>query len=802
VHGEKWRVDVKSTIEQHKKLDYTFRRLFFSWDNTHELRVNRTLKNSTTSDLLQIQGIHRMKNKTPSLPITILWVISLVFLLAACQTAKENNQVTQALPSSTQTPTKPFPTKTPIPRIITPTKNHKYIVIPTNTNTPTKAPEIASKESIIAYIGTPISSSFEAIGINNYQNLTKVGEWGKGNLLGVAYAPDGKTFLVGSAFGYTIYSTEDFESPPRWVPFDSPAFYDEIVFSKDSQYLMFIDKYKDEESNSEIIRNYFTGEKIKATANIDWQERISTSQDWGAITVNSPDGLKQFKSRSSAVTFKEKGVSWEDENEIIPKTGIYDSKTDQFLYSIPGDSFDNEMIYEISKREMYDAKTDELLYTLPDQTFYYKPLENITPEGCDLDTWTPCGNAYEPSAYHPYQVSFSPSGDSFTILYRAPNLIYDDRFGILRIYQESDGKLLKVFGSIDNAVLSYAYSPDGNRILIGFVDGNIKLWDIENNTDIYNGTHFNDTIGDIAYSLDGKYVIIQRPNVVEIRLASDGSLRSSLSASAYALSPLGNLMALGEVDGTLRLIDIDTGKTHLNIQAHSDEIFALTFTPDGQTITSSGQDCSVQSWDINTGKRSHSFEQNSTNAYQVEGLDSRIFIYYMRYIPGLNQLLGYGSWSRVVSWDANSGKTQYFIEPEALDFYQGMMTVKDHFPETFAIDFPSQRFFVDSLGYNIKTGEVIGEYQAPQDIPEGCYINGATSNDGKLIFSKGYDQYLGEICVRKSESNKLIARLDIIPEDLSDYLAIDWLYLSPEGNQLLVSTTSDVIYVYQITPGD
>ena len=611
-------------------------------------------------------------------------------------------------------------------------------------------------------VGTALSNTKEVISSENVFRLANVARWGKGNILGAAFAPDGESFVVGSAFGFKIYSNKDGDIASQWIPFDQPFTYENMFFSEDGNYILL--ENLSGESKTRQIRSYADGQVVSNLSNPKWQRTSVLSESWGDVTANSIDDQLQFKSH---VTHDE-------------------------------DFWD----YEFSVREIFDKSTGELLFELPDETIQVTYQNRTKPEGCDLSSFSYCGNVYSPSASHPYRVAFSPTNKSLAVLYRPPNLWNSNRFSTLRVYDANNGQLLSLIGGFSNPVETFDYSPNGETILVGFVDGSVQLWHIANETNTFSAWQdFNSPIIDIEYSYDGKYLMIQRYESIEVRLVHDGALKGRYDAVAVSISPVDNRIAIGSKDGTLRVFDIDNGRTIFDIQAHEAEIYALAFSPDGQRITSSGEDCDVRNWDAATGELIHYFEENITDAYLENNTASRIFIYQMKYVPDTNHLLGYGSWGRVVSWNTNSGATQYLIEPEPLEYYNGMITLNPHFPEFFSINQENQEFYIDYTSFAIETGEKTGEYMPPENLPEGCASTGPISNDGKLLFSLGYGTRAGKLCVLDTETYELLSEIEVISSDaVNYYVDVDWVYMSPNKNQLVVSLYGGLLYVYEVIP--
>jgi hypothetical protein len=458
----------------------------------------------------------------------------------------------------------------------------------------------------------------------------------------------------------------------------------------------------------------------------------------------------------------------------------------------------------LSIREVYDPATGKRRYTLPDETMYVQYSDYHRPEGCDLYSFSMCGNVYDPSEMTPYRAAFSPASRTLAILYRASNLGYTNRFSVLRLYAADDGALLRQVGSFEKPVETFTYTPD-DRVLVGYVDGSIELVDPAQSTSGFTAWHFNAPADQLSYSPDSQFLLLRWGDNLDVRRTVDGALVSRYTAETFAVSPVSNQAALAGQDGSLRLQDIASGKTLYQIAAHAGPIYALSFSPDGQMLVSSGEDCAIRAWQAPTSQALHAFEETTVNAYEFEGTASRIFIYFMRFIPGTDRLVGFGSWGTAVSWNIHSGATNYVIRSAPLDHYNGMVTLNPHFPESFGVDLPNNLMYIGSQGYDITTGQPAGQYQLPAGLEPDCAPTGPVSKDGQLMFTRGDNSRAGEICVLEPASRRLIESFQVLPAASitrrnAGYMAIDWLYLSPDGRQLIVTTLSGVIFVYQITP--
>ena len=55
-------------------------------------------------------------------------------------------------------------------------------------------------------------------------------------------------------------------------------------------------------------------------------------------------------------------------------------------------------------------------------------------------------------------------------------------------------------------------------------------------------------------------------------------------------------------DGTVRLWDVTTGQVKTTLTGHTDDVFSVVYSPDGQTLASGSSDNTVRLWDVTTGQ--------------------------------------------------------------------------------------------------------------------------------------------------------------------------------------------------------
>jgi WD40 repeat protein len=267
------------------------------------------------------------------------------------------------------------------------------------------------------------------------------------------------------------------------------------------------------------------------------------------------------------------------------------------------------------------------------------------------------------------------------------------------------------------------------------------------------------------------------------------------AASAFELSPVANWLALGTQSGGIQVVDLDTNATISRMEGHRAVIYELAFSPDGQELVSASEDCSIRSWEVRTGKFSNYYADVSVNAYVEDWSKSRIFVYNLQ-VLGNRQLVGFGSWGTAASWNLDSGALKYVVGSEALKYYEGMVTIKPHFPESFWLDQKQGSFFINGSPFSIADGKPGAPIQLPASQAKACYSGGVLSKDGKVTFSLGFSEQGGEICVLDARSGELLWRVGVAQPNIGQY--IGGLYLSPDGTRLYVPMEDGIVFVYQV----
>ncbi len=597
----------------------------------------------------------------------------------------------------------------------------------------------------------------------NISNLHAT-RWGRGTIQDVAFLPDGGSFIIGTASGIATFNMQHPDDAPLWLLFDTPQVYDRLQVSADGQRLLL--SHYDETQ----VRSLVDGLIVEDEPVDIWGGSPYLDPEGHEAVVTSPDGTVQFRGGLAY-------IGWEEDS-------ISARNTEETAYG-----------------RLYSADSDELLYEFRDEPQYITMRDRSRPEACDIDYFSFCGNALMDLVMAPYRAMFSSSGRTLGVLYRVESLGSPSRFSVLRLYRSSDGELLSIHGNFTDNVETFAFAPNRDLLLIAFADGRFEMWDSAAQALQYTKTYFVSPEADMAYSADGRHLIVTRRTSVDVYDANTGVRMQSYSASSNAVSPGDDLLAIGEEDGRVRIRNITTGEALLTIDAHGGPVYSLAFSPDSRSILSAGEDCSVRTWAIPSGIFLNRLKNVVVNA--IDDMDpslaSRVLFHYTEYVPGWDLVVGFGSWGTVAGWRASTGEPVYVVESEPLETYMGMYTLDPHFPRAFGTDPGKGVMYIDGLVYDLRNGAKIGPYESPAGHVPECGSDGPITPDGGLLFTRGYGQYEGSICVLDAKDLSLRHLIPVIPGPEETEGLLGWPRLSPDGGQLSIVTGEGVIYVFEVS---
>src|SRR5262249_32855931 len=196
--------------------------------------------------------------------------------------------------------------------------------------------------------------------------------------------------------------------------------------------------------------------------------------------------------------------------------------------------------------------------------------------------------------------------------------------GTVRLWDVATGELLRLFNGDTGFISSVAFAPDGKTLASSSSDGSVRLWDVvtgqqrsgfhfESQLNLSNGQHI--WVTGLAFSPDGKILAAGQANgAVAILDAATGSQQRVLTghtdivvSRAVQFSPDGKTLATGSFDGTVRLWDPASGTQKAELRGHGLRVLSISFSPDGRSLASSSDEGGqLFVWDIERASATNS----------------------------------------------------------------------------------------------------------------------------------------------------------------------------------------------------
>ena len=158
----------------------------------------------------------------------------------------------------------------------------------------------------------------------------------------------------------------------------------------------------------------------------------------------------------------------------------------------------------------------------------------------------------------------------------------------------------------NGAIVSIAFSPDAKFLASGSADKTVKVWDLLKSKEHATFAGHVKGVACVSFSPDGKKLAAGSVDgrVLKLWDVVTGQELANWEGLSVAISPDGSNLASGgsNLDPSVRVRDIATGKLVTTLSGHSEAIMSLAFSADGQTLATASSDRTVRLWKVATGQ--------------------------------------------------------------------------------------------------------------------------------------------------------------------------------------------------------
>jgi hypothetical protein len=177
----------------------------------------------------------------------------------------------------------------------------------------------------------------------------------------------------------------------------------------------------------------------------------------------------------------------------------------------------------------------------------------------------------------------------------------------VKIWDASNGTLIRTLTGATGAIRGVAISPDGTLVAAGSADRKVRIWRFSDGVLLYTMIGHTNNIRSVAFSPDGTRLVSGSDDrTAKIWNTTTGTLVRTLSGHTnyvvtVAWSPDGTMIATGSCDNTIRIWNASTGALIRTLTGHTNYVNRVEFSNDSATLVSASHDNTIKFWNVATG---------------------------------------------------------------------------------------------------------------------------------------------------------------------------------------------------------
>jgi len=200
-----------------------------------------------------------------------------------------------------------------------------------------------------------------------------------------------------------------------------------------------------------------------------------------------------------------------------------------------------------------------------------------------------------------------------------------------RLWEPHTGQCMKTLQGHSNSIYTIALNPTERLLASGHEDQTIKLWNFDPTTFSATVSHSSP----LTHAIEQPYRTLR------------GHTNRIFSV---VFSPNGQLLASASGDRSIKLWNPHTGKCLNTLNGHKSWVWAIAFSPDGEWIASASYDQTVKLWDVQTGECLHTFQGHTSSVLAIA------------FSPDGQQLVSGGYEQTIKLWEVETGQCLHTLQ--------------------------------------------------------------------------------------------------------------------------------------------
>lgn len=191
----------------------------------------------------------------------------------------------------------------------------------------------------------------------------------------------------------------------------------------------------------------------------------------------------------------------------------------------------------------------------------------------------------------------------------ARRVVSADNDGVLKVWSLEDGSELHTLTGHTDSLGAVDVTSDGRRAVSGCVDGTLKVWDLESGAALHTLKGHNDVVRAVAITRDGSRAISASwDSTLKVWDLEQGceirTLKGHTSAvSSVAVTADGHRAVSGSSDYSIKIWDVDSGRELGAFVGHTGDVTSVAITEDGAEVVSASEDHTIKVWSLNRGQQ-------------------------------------------------------------------------------------------------------------------------------------------------------------------------------------------------------
>jgi WD40 repeat protein/DNA-binding SARP family transcriptional activator len=195
--------------------------------------------------------------------------------------------------------------------------------------------------------------------------------------------------------------------------------------------------------------------------------------------------------------------------------------------------------------------------------------------------------------------AFSPDGQFLAI---------GELNGRICFWRVADNQLIATVQGHADMVRSVSFNPDGTILASASFDRTVKLWDVQTNRLISTLEGHTAWVSSVSFNPDGTILASASfDRTVKLWDVQTNRLISTLEGHTAWVSSVsfnldGTILASGSSDSTVKLWDVGTGQLLMTLEGHRGQVWSVDFNPDSTILASGSFDQTIRLWNVQTGQ--------------------------------------------------------------------------------------------------------------------------------------------------------------------------------------------------------